>query len=68
MDFRVEAETYSLLNVFLTFVTTWMNTENTRVSEICKHRKTGIVGSCLPEQYRTDDLIGVEGRMVVTRR
>lgn len=37
--FSVEARTYSWLNVFLTFVTAWMHTENTRVSEICQAQK-----------------------------
>lgn len=65
--FSVEVGAYSQLNVFLIVVTTWMNTENTREVKYTKHRKTNIIGSCSPEQYRTDDLIGVESGVVVTR-
>lgn len=65
--FSVEVGAYSQLNVFLIVVTTWMNTENTREVKYTKHRKTNIIGSCSPEQYRTDDLIVVEGGVVVTR-
>ena len=65
--FSVEVGAYSQLTVFLIVVTTWMNTENVREVKYTKHRKTNIIGSCSPEQYRTGDLIGVESEIVGTR-